>query len=170
MTVAMTLAQVLLSCFEDSLTVNPPAQICLRAGEAVRPQISTQDDECCSGLAWVRIANTLRNDQFDSSPNCINHMRTSVLEMGVARCMPTPPPEALVTCDQWTAVALQLDADHAAMEAAVCCLQSALATTPGIGDPEIRVGDYEPRGPEGRCISGTMLVEVVHGCACGTGG
>ena len=175
MTVALPLAQELLQCLENTLTVNPPAQFCLRAGERVTPQLSTVEDECCSGLAWVRIAGTeplvLRGAE-DTMWGCINHMRRSVLEMGVVRCMPTPPPDALVTCDQWTALALQLEADHTAMEAALCCLYDALNTggVPNVGDVVLRPGVYEPTGPEGRCLGGTLTVTAEHGCSCGSGG
>lgn len=172
MTVALSLAQTLLQCLEDSLTVNPPAQICLRAGEAVTPQISTVDDECCSGLGWVRIASVsplVLRGQEDLTFGCVNHMRETTLEMGVVRCMPTPGADTLVTCDQWTALALQLEADHTAMEAALCCLQALVrgGTVPAITDIALYPGEYTPRGPDGRCLGGTMMITAQHGCACG---
>lgn len=175
MTVALPLAQALLQCLDDSLVTNPPAQICLRAGERVTPQLSTTEDECCSGLAWVRIASTepliLRGAE-DTMFGCVNHMRLTTLEMGVVRCMPTPPADTLVTCDQWTALALQLEADHTSMEAAICCLNALLGEggVPFVGDVILRPGAYEPTGPEGRCLGGTLTVTAEHGCACGSGG
>lgn len=175
MTVALPLAQTLLQCLEDSLTVNPPAQICLRAGEAVTPQLSTTEDECCSGLAWVRIASVsplVLRGQEDLTFGCVNHMRTTTLEMGVVRCMPTPDADTLVTCDQWTALTAQMEADHTAMEAALCCLRGVVTggTVPAITDIALYPGEYEPRGPEGRCLGATMTITAEHGCACGSGG
>lgn len=175
MTVALPLAQTLLQCLEDSLTVNPPAQICLRGGNQVTPQLSTTEDECCSGLAWVRIAGTdplVLRGQEDLTFGCVNHLRVTVLEMGVVRCMPTHNADTLVTCDQWTALVAQMEADHTAMEAALCCLQDAVrgGTVPAITDIALYPEPYEPRGPEGRCLGGTMQVRAEHGCSCGSGG
>lgn len=175
MTVALPLAQTLLQCLQDSLTVNPPAQICLRAGEAVTPQLSTTEDECCSGLAWVRIASTeplILRGQEDLTSGCFNHMRITRLEMGVVRCMPTPDADTLVTCDQWTALAAQMEADHTAMEAALCCLREEIRSgdTPVITDVVVYVEEYEPRGPDGRCLGATLMIRAEHGCSCGSGG
>lgn len=175
MTVALPLAQTLLSCLEDALTVNPPAQICLRAGEFVNPSASSTDDECCRGLAWVRIVRTdplILRGQEDFAFGCVNALRTTTLEMGVVRCMPTPGPDAMVTCDQWTAIADQMEADHTSMEAALCCLQTAVTSglVPEIGDVALYPGEYAPRGPDGRCIGATMTITAQHGCACGSGG
>lgn len=175
MTVALPLAQTLLQCLEDSLTVNPPAQVCLRAGEFVNPSLSSTEDECCSGLGWVRIVDTqplVLRGQEDLTFGCINHMRVTTLEMGVVRCHATPDADTLVTCDQWTAEAVQLEADHTAMEAALCCLQGVVTggTVPAITDIVLKAGEYTPRGPDGRCIGGTMTVTAEHGCSCGSGG
>ena len=175
MTVALPLAQSLLACLEDSLTVNPPAQVCLRAGEFVNPQISTTEDECCSGLAWVRIVGTdplILRGQEDLTFGCFNHMRATVLEMGVVRCMPTPDADTLVSCDQWTALTAQMEADHTAMEAALCCLRELVrgGTVPAITDVALYVGEYAPRGPDGRCLGATLTVRAEHGCSCGSGG
>lgn len=170
MTLALPLAQTLLQCLEDALVANgnPPGIICLRHGDHVSPMLSTTTDECCTGLAWVRVVSTNRADRFDTgSSSCINHLRMTTLEMGVVRCMPTPPADQIVTCDQWTAVAVQADSDHSAMEAALCCL-----VADGLlpGDPEYRASLYEPRGPDGNCVGGTMQIEIDHGCACGSQG
>jgi len=162
-TIAMTLAQELLACLETSLTAgpNPPPlnRIMLRAGAEVTPMLSTVDDECCSGLGWVRIQSVSGVRQLGELDNvmCFQQERTLTLELGVARCMPTPEASALVTEDQWTAVALQLDADMGAMEAAICC---AFGDIEGSGAEEVSVGVYEPFGVDGNCIGGTMTVLI----------
>lgn len=173
MTIAMAYAQELLTCLSTALNAspNPPPEenICLRAGDHVSPMLSTNRDECCEGLAWVRIVRTdARYGPDDFNTRCVNHLRRTVLEMGVVRCMPTPGAGEIVSCAQWTAVALQMDADHSAMEAALCCLKPILAT--GLGDPDLSPGDYEPRGPDANCIGGTLTLTIEHACACGTAG
>lgn len=169
MTNAMALAQELLVCLETALAAgpNPPpaSRIMLRAGAEVTPMLSTLDDECCSGLGWVRIASVSGVRQLGELDNvtCFQRERTLTLELGVARCMPTPDASALVTEDQWTAVALQLDADMGAMEAAVCC---AFGDIEGSAAEEVSVGAYQPFGVDGNCVGGTMTVLIRMSNCC----
>jgi hypothetical protein len=159
----MVLAQELLACLEARLAAGPnpppPSRIMLRAGAEVTPMLSTLDDECCSGLGWVRIQSVSGVRQLGELDNivCFSQERTLTLELGVARCMPTPGASVLVTEDQWTAVALQLDADMGAMESAVCC---AFGDIEGSAAEEVSVGTYEPFGVDGNCVGGTMTVLI----------
>ena len=171
MTAAMTLAQELLSCLETALLAgpNPPPanKIMLRAGREVTPLLGTGTDECCTGLGWVRIAGVSGVRQLGDLDNiaCFQQERTLRLEMGVARCAPSAPVSGVPTEDQWTAVALQLDADMGAMEAAVCC---AFGDLEGSAAEEVAVSDYEPFGVDGNCIGGTMFVEIRMDNCCPT--
>lgn len=169
MTNAMVLAQELLACLETQLLAGPKPppvdRIMLRAGAEVTPMLSTTTDECCTGLGWVRIASVSGVRQLRELENvsCFSQERTLTLELGVARCIPTPGAGAIVTKDQWTDVALQLDADHGAMEKAVCC---AFGDTEGSAAEEIAVGEYRPFGPDGNCVGGTMTVNIIMTACC----
>lgn len=164
MTHAMTLAQELLACLETALGAGPAPiaseHVMLRAGREVTPLLGTTDDECCRGLAWVRIARVSGVRTLGERENitCFEQERTLTLEMGVARCAPTSDISGVPTEDQWEAVALQLDADHGAMEAAVCCAFGDLDDS--LVAEEVAVGDYEPFGVDGNCIGGTMTVTL----------
>ena len=169
MTHAIVIAQELLACLEAALLAgpNPPPanRIMLRAGAEVTPMLSTVDDECCSGLGWVRIKRIsgVRGLAELDNVSCFTTERTLELEIGVARCMPTPTPSALVTEDQWTQVALQLDADQGAMEAAICC---AFPDLDDVLAEESAAGEYLPFGVDGNCIGGTMSVFVRMRVCC----
>lgn len=169
MTQAIVLAQELLACLETALLAgpNPPPvnKIMLRAGSQVTPMLSTVDDECCSGLGWVRIARKSGVKGLGELDNvsCFSQERTLDLELGVARCMPTPGASAIPTEDQWEAVALQLDADEGAMEAAICCAFNDLE---GSAAEEVAVGEYLPFGPDGNCVGGTMTVFIRMSVCC----
>jgi hypothetical protein len=160
----MTLAQQLLACLETSLGAGPapiaPAYVMLRAGSQVTPLLGTGDDECCRGLGWVRIVRVTGVRELGERENvaCFQQERTVVLEMGVARCAPSAPVSGVPTEDQWTTVALQLDADHGAMEAAICCAFG--EDDELFAAEEVAVGDYEPFGVDGNCIGGTMTVNL----------
>lgn len=164
MTVAMVAAQELLTCLEAALAAgpNPPPanKIMLRAGSEVTPLLGTGTDECCTGLGWVRIARMSGVKQLGDLDNvsCFQQDRTLVLEMGVARCAPQAPVQTVPSEDQWTASALQLDADMGAMEAAVCCAFGDLDDNRAVD--EVAVGDYQPFGVDGNCIGGTMEVTL----------
>lgn len=169
MTAAMDLAQELLACLEAQLLAgpNPPPanKIMLRAGAEVTPLLGTGTDECCTGLGWVRIARTSGAKQIGARDNvvCYTQDRDLILEMGVARCAPSAPISGVPTEDQWTASALQLDADLGAMERAVCC---AFGDLEGSAADEAAVGDYEPFGVDGNCIGGTMTVTLRISACC----
>jgi hypothetical protein len=163
MTNAIVLAQELLACLETELGAGPgpilPQHVMLRAGAQVTPLLGTADDECCRGLGWVRVANLTGARQLGTVDNivCFKDERILTLEMGVARCAPSSDVSGVPTEDQWTAVALQLDADMGAMEAAVCC---AFGSLEGSAAEEVAVGSYEPFGVDGNCVGGTMTVQI----------
>lgn len=167
MTVAMDLAQVLLFCFQGELQApHPkpilPEHVMLRPGEQVTPLLSSNDDECCRGLGWVRIANVSGVRELNSTTaedaRCFGQSRVLTLELGAMRCAPTPGVAGLPSEDDWTAVAMLLDADYAAMERAICC---AFADA-----DDVAVGDYEPVGQDGNCIGGKMTVRIAMEACC----
>lgn len=167
MTVAMDLAQTLLLCLQNELQApHPkpilPQHVMLRAGAEVTPLLSTNDDECCRGLGWVRIASVSGVREINSTAaadaRCFGQERILTLEMGTARCAPTPGAGAIPSEDEWTAVALLLDEDNGAMERAVCCAFAKL--------DDVAVGDYEPFGQDANCIGGTMTVRIVMEACC----
>lgn len=172
MTIYMDAAQALLECYREALQTpgfpSPPPdeKICLRHGESVAPLLGTMEDECCTGLAWVRIVNVLPLRDNDPSNECVTSERRITLEMGSAHCLPWGTVEAPATCAQWTAVALQADAYHGAMEAALCCFREAMT------DDEVEAmvpGEYVPVGPDANCVGGTMQVIIETSCGCSAG-
>lgn len=169
MTAAITLAEDLRDCLETAIAAGPapinPAYIMLRAGERVTPLLGTGDDECCRGLAWVRIARITGVRSLGELENtaCFQQERTLELEMGVMRCAPSAPVSGVPTEDQWTAAAHQLDADQGAMEAAICCL---MADASNILVEESAAGEYLPVGVDGNCIGGTMSVFIRMTACC----
>lgn len=170
MSAPMTAAQLLLACLRTALDARPappPAdKIMLRAGQEVTPLLGKHTDECCTGLAWVRVAGVRANDRYADRTGigtCFTHTRTATLEMGVVRCAPSATVNGVPTADQWTATALQVDSDYEAMEAALCCAYGDLND---LGDDVPVIDQYEPLGVDGNCIGGTMTVEVDLSCGC----
>lgn len=166
MTFVSELAAQLLSCFDQALQdgPNPPPdeKICFRVGE-VPFSIGTNEDECCSGMAWVRVVRIYPSKQFPSQDttvdNCGTLGRAIEFELGAIRCLPFGDESAGATCDQWTAVFLQVDEDAASMRRAVCCMVSLL-------DPGALLfeGEWSPIDGQGGCIGGKMTVTVSTDC------
>lgn len=165
---ARPIADSLLNCLAAQVAEleYPPAQVCLRAGASVEPQLSTTTDECCDGLAWVRHADTVPSSSFPAADEVVSRCGplgwAVTFELGIVRCAPTPDPTDLITCAQWTDLSYRLMDDDAAMlRAVVCCL--AAADT----DRRYTVGSYTPLAVAGRCAGGTRTVTVqVDECLC----
>lgn len=160
-------ATQLLQCLCDAVSANAsqdypaPGECCLRAGESVALNISTtQEDECCKGLAYVRIDNfyptgsegaPFPSPSSDFALNaCAPYAWGLAMEVGIWRCIGLTP-----TCDEWTFAAQRQMLDAKSIRQALCCFQkqqdpSSVAVTP-----------WQAKGPEGGCIGGAMNITVM---------
>jgi hypothetical protein len=166
---ALPLAEILLACLaaEVDQLADPPTHVCLRVGATVDPQLSTYVDECCDGVAWVRVDTVYPSDSFPAkntvpSP-CGPLGYAVVLEMGVVRCAPTPDAEEVITCEEWTALADAVLADAAAMRRAVCCFVAADTNV----DRLVVEDGWTPLPTQANCAGGTLRLTVEAGpCDC----
>jgi hypothetical protein len=163
--IATPAAQALLACLTEQLSQlpSPPKYIQLRVGQETGPLIGPNVDECCSGLAWVRIAGVRPSwDSFPATDNtwtpCGPLAYAVDLEMGVAFCMPwsdsegsfedTDPPS---TQDWATAAATQMQHQNLMRRAAACCF---------LPTQRRAVGEWAPLPVEGGCTGGKLTVTV----------
>lgn len=171
--IATPVALELLSCLEAQLAElpDPPALIQLRVGQETSPLIGENIDECCAGLAWVRVANVYPS--WDSFPAADNTWLPTgplayavVLEMGVSFCMPwrdstgsldnLDPPN---TADWATAFNTQMVHQTLMRRAAACCWNPIRNRR--------AVGEWTPLDVEGGCTGGKLLVTVSVIAPCG---
>lgn len=160
------LAMGLLACYETEIgkVASPPASVCLRTGVSVDLLISTTGDECCDGLAWIRVAGVYPSATFpeqDAAPERCGPIQWAVvLELGAARCAPTTDARSIPTCEQWLAVSRAVLDDRAAMVRAICCWADGT-------DLQWLAGMWQPLATEGGCVGGTMTVTVAAPyCEC----
>lgn len=163
--IGMPVAQQLLTCFTAQLNelAAPPKYIQLRLGQETGPLIGPNIDECCAGLAWVRISSIYPSwDSFPAADNtwlpCGPLAYAVVLEMGVAFCMPwstsddtldnQDPPS---TADWATAAATQMVHQTLMRRTAACCF---------LPTQRRAVGEWSPLPVEGGCTGGKLLVTV----------
>jgi hypothetical protein len=164
----MPLALELLACLDQEIqkVANPPARVGLRPGTVVDHLLSTTEDECCDGLAWVRPVNffpssgTFPAQDESPLPKGISAWAVN-LEMGAVRCSPTPEPTSIPDQAEWLAVVQAVMDDAAAMRRALCCFIDA---RPGRARTVIP-GLWQPLSVQGGCVGGILQV-TLRGPAC----
>lgn len=166
--VVMPLAEEMLACLEQEIAkvADPPLYVGLRAGTSVDHLLSTSENECCSGSAWVRVVSfTPSSSTFPTQDEVPLKNGTRawaiVLELGVVRCSPTPDADRIPTTAEWHEVVQKVMDDGAAMRRAICCFTDAERGRNG----RVLPGAWQPAPIEGGCVGGVMTV-TVQGPAC----
>lgn len=160
-----TLARNLLDCYRVYLLEqdDPPAVITMRSGEVTGQLTAVSGgvvDECCPGLAWVRLVRFYPTDAFPSEREgwtpCGPAGWAVVLEMGALRCAPFGDASRVPTDAEWSAAVLQQMQDAAAMRKAVDCCFGQLVVS-----ETMVAAAWEERQPEGMCMGGTQQITVL---------
>lgn len=165
------IADALRECLDTAFDgdTGKPAEICHRPGNEAPLSFGISQDECCSGLGWVRIAGIAPVVDPDEAQapdfnRCSANGRRITLELGVARCNPFGDASRGPTCEAWTELALRMDLDAAAMRAAACCFTAANDVGPEQEVYDVRPGAWEPLESSGLCAGGIMTVVVWTEC------
>lgn len=164
-------AEELMACFVQQLSTLPvpPRYIQIRVGSETGPLIGANVDECCAGLAWIRVANIYPSwDSFPAADNdwlpCGPLAYAVVLEMGVSFCMPwsdsddsfdnIDPPN---TADWQSAFTTQMQHQTLMRRTAACCFRPTQRRA---------VGEWTPLPVEGGCTGGKLTVTVSVPAPC----
>lgn len=170
--IATPVANQLLACLTEQMQTlpSPPSRIQLRVGSETGPLIGPNVDECCAGLAWVRVADVYPSwDSFPGPDNtwlpCGPLAYAVVLEMGSAFCMPWSDSEDTFdnidppsTSDWQTAFTTLMQHQTLMRRAAACCF---------LPTQRRAVGEWAPLSVEGGCTGGTLRVTVSVMAPCG---
>lgn len=173
--VVMPLAYEMLECFEQEIdkVAFPPLYRGLRPGQVVDYLLSTTQDECCDGLAWVRpvlfVPSSGKFPIQDEEPLPGGTRAWAItFELGVVRCSPTPDADTIPTTDQWNQVVQNVMDDAAAMRRAICCF---IAADPVNRSKNTLPLEWQPLDVSGRCAGGVLQVVVRGpGCDCAEAG
>jgi hypothetical protein len=164
----MPLARELLECYETELlkVAAPPAYRQLRAGNVVAHLLSTYEDECCEGLAWVRPSAFFPSSSVfpvqDAQPLKGGVRAWAVtLELGAVRCAPVGDENAIPTGAEWEATVQAVMDDAAAMRRAICCFIDARPGRSG----RVLPGIWQPIDVQGGCVGGILPV-TIQGPVC----
>lgn len=154
---------------------NAPSLFELRSGNSFVASADSAFDECCAGIAWVRLGTGWPTDDFPIQKVNVGFGPETdwafQLEVGVQRCIPTEGDDgvygSVVTRAQWQA-AVQQEADDAMMlRKAMCCLRDTYHYVNGMpmGNAGIIIGIQTPLENSGPC-GGIMLAATVRVPAC----
>lgn len=167
--VVMPLAYEMLACLEQEISrvLKPPKYVGLRPGSTVDFLLSTSEDECCEGLAWVRpvlfVPSSGRFPLQDEEPPVPAVASWAItLELGAVRCAPTLNETAIPTVNQWNDVVQAVMDDAAAFRRAICCFIDA---DPINRKRAVLPTQWQPVDVAGGCVGGTLQV-IVRGPAC----
>jgi len=170
--IATPVANALLACLTAQMSElpSPPSKIEIRAGAEGGPLIGPNVDECCAGLAWVRVASVYPSwDSFPSPDNtwlpCGPLAYAVVLEMGSAFCMTWSDSDQAIdnmdppsTADWLNAHTTLMQHQTLMRRAAACCWPHTVRRA---------VGEWNPLSVEGGCLGGTLRVTVSVMAPCG---
>lgn len=178
-TLIQPVAEDLLLCFRNALlaehgptempTGTMPSEVCARVGEVASMDASMFEDLCCSGLAWVRVADIFSSATDFPTPDtltvwsgCGPRAWGVVFELGVMRCAPTGDINTIPTCEEWTALQENVMKDAKAMRQAFCCIFRQFDAG------SIALGSWVPLPTTGGCAGGTwqVTVQIINSECC----
>jgi hypothetical protein len=151
----------------DTANGVPLREICLRPGERMELLLSTTQDECCTGLIWLRPGNVWPSAQgpfpaVDERTEPCDVRRYAVeFELGAARCAPVGTATTLPTCDQWSDVTLATLEDGAALRRALCRFKA----MSGHIDRLVHQGQQSRLTTDGGCV-GVLLSATIAADNC----
>lgn len=144
-----------------------PRGVCLRPGERMELLLSTTQDECCSGLIWLRPGDMWPSSQArfpavdEQAEPCDVRRYAVVFELGAARCAPVGTATTLPTCDQWADVTLATLEDGAALRRAICRFKTMSEHI----DRLVYQGTQTRMTTEGGCV-GVLLTATIAADNC----
>lgn len=170
----MPLAREMLACYDQELqkVADPPTYIQLRAGNVVAHLLSTFQDECCEGLAWVRPSTFFPSSGVfpvqDPAPLPKGISAWAVtLELGSVRCAPVGDENTVPTSAEWDATVQAVMDDAAAMRRAMCCFIDAAQGRAR----RVLAGAWQPIEVQGGCVGGIMPITILGpACDCSEAG
>jgi hypothetical protein len=180
---ASTIAAALLSCVSTEVAKisTPPQHVRYAVGTEVVWDVSTTQDLCCEGLAYVFLGQTYWSvDTFPEidqirqrSGSCPPPAWAQKFQIGIVRCAPTGDLSAIISDAQWNAAAALNMEDAAALRRIACCIREWVdAQTGDLLGMSLYVDQQNQVTPQGGCLERHMEITTQFpnkDCACLTG-
>jgi hypothetical protein len=154
---------------ELAKVADPPAHFRHAPGLSAVIALTEEGDECCEGVAWVRLTGVLPTTEFPEEAGWQPDGEVSwavETEIGVARCGGGPGAEMAPTDAQYLADVQKLADDAAALRRVGPNLR---ATSTAVID--VMYGRWDPVAAEGNCMGGVIKLTVqIEACDAGQAG
>lgn len=161
---ALPVANQLLSCLCTAVLRNPkpPRECGFRVGETGDPLAGIQEDECCGGLAFLRLSRIYPSTNIPNQnpdPIICSLLWAAEFEMGIWRCVDVGTMMAPPTQQQWNEVNTDQLNDFASIRDALCCYYNwSQQTNQG---PVVSIEEWAPKGdPEGGCYGSSITISI----------
>ena len=166
-----------LACLQAQAPIwpNAPALFQVRPGNAFVASADSAHDECCAGIAWVRMGTMWPTENFPIQKVDVGNSEETdwavQIEFGIQRCIPTQGDDgvygSVVTSVQWAAAVEQETDDAHMLRKAACCLRDTIEDITGrpLGNQGFLMGVQTPLENSGPC-GGIMLMATVRVPAC----
>lgn len=157
---ALPVAAAVLQCLCDAAELNPkpPGQCGFRVGVTGEPLAGLAVDECCTGLAFVRVARTFPSNGVPApkpTPVRCNLNWALELEIGIWRCSPLGTASRPPTQDEWDTLQADLLNDFATIRDVLCCVISQR------DKDSVFVTEWAPKSdPEGGCVGTSVTIQM----------
>jgi hypothetical protein len=126
--------------------------------------LETVIDNCCPGLAWVRVINVVPTTSFPSPANtmvgCPDTLFAANLELGVSRCAAGIDEDGTIPIETLDYEAVQFGKDRSALIQTVICDMAVYF------ECKISLGAWEPLATQGGCYGSTVQVAIPYRMCC----
>lgn len=153
-------AQLLMTCLSDVVAASPSpvGTTSYRLGVTGEPLAGVSEDECCDGLAYVRMGSMIPS--FSTPTPMAVSVRCALawaadFEIGIWRCVPIGSAETPPSPADWLAAQNQMFDDMATLRGVACCFsrQRDAGT--------VLWSELAPKSdPEGGCFGVSMTLSV----------
>jgi hypothetical protein len=152
------------SLLDDRVNYSLPPNSADRTLTLIPTGLETVIDNCCPGIAWVRVINVVPTVSFPSPANtmvgCPDTLFAANLELGVARCAAGIDDDGTIPIEVLDAEAVAYGKDRSALIQTVICDMAVYF------DCKISLGAWEPLATEGGCYGSTVQVAIPYRMCC----
>lgn len=157
----------LVAAFDGAPAGQVPANFQRFPGIQKTPDISQFQDQCCEGLAYMRMVRAYPSADFPQEdpgpmPPCGPYAVAAVVEMGIFRCAPVGDSDFVVSNDAWDATFDQQMLDYGYLYKAMCCVKTLLEGE--YRTDSVQFIDWAPFEIEGNCSGSRIQFAVQLEC------
>lgn len=155
----LPITRILLECLRSEALQNPspPAIVGFRTGTLGQPLAGLNDDECCTGAAFVRVLRTYPSWGVPNASNVpirCGQPRAVTVELSMWRCNPIGSLQRPPTQDDWDCLHVELLNDQVMLRAAACCFVRQWEKS------SVVIEEWAPIPTQGGCVGSALTMQI----------